>query len=212
MPSAKRARYATRAAHLHLHPYPLIPQEMRLAFAANRSELEIGPLASQITPNHLSAPLNYGQTNLLTTKLIQHQTNALAPPARLHGPCHLETDQIIRPDRSAHFAALHRRLLDQVTAMRAELPPICRLIGPSSGSNQPLDRSLASANHRALADIEERFHLIVSKQSIGRLGEALADPLLKLDEVSSCTNGAKLSHHFCLSFSLSLSLPSFAAT
>lgn len=69
--------------------------------------------------------------------------------------------------------------------MRAELPPICRLIGPSAAASQPLDRSLVSVNHRALADAEERFHLIVSKQSIARLAEALSDPLLKLDEVSA---------------------------
>ena len=70
--------------------------------------------------------------------------------------------------------------------MRQELPPICRLIAPSSGaSGQPLDRSLSSPSHRALADLEERLCLTISRQSIGRLVESLADPLLKLEEVNS---------------------------
>lgn len=72
--------------------------------------------------------------------------------------------------------------------MRSELPPVCRLMVAPGQVLLPSDRNYwPSSNHRALADAEDRLHLLVSKQSMGRFGEALADPLLKLDEVNRRT-------------------------
>lgn len=63
--------------------------------------------------------------------------------------------------------------------MRAELPPVCRLAAANSPLNRPTPR------HRALAEMEDKLHCLVSGESLARLAPVLADPLLKLDEVSS---------------------------
>lgn len=66
--------------------------------------------------------------------------------------------------------------------MRLELPPVSRLVGPN-GHQERL--AWSGGAHQALAEAEERLKQLVSRQSLGRLAEALADPLLKLDEVNS---------------------------
>lgn len=73
--------------------------------------------------------------------------------------------------------ALHRRLLDQLARMRLELPPVCRLAAASSPLNRPGPR------HRALAEMEDKLHCLVSRDSLRKLAPILTDPLLKLDEV-----------------------------
>lgn len=62
--------------------------------------------------------------------------------------------------------------------MRAELPPICRLTAANAPANRP------TANHRALLELEDKLHCLVSQQSLAKLAPILTDPLLKLDEVS----------------------------
>lgn len=84
-----------------------------------------------------------------------------------------------RSDTNGLPKALHRRLLDQLARMRAELPPVCRLAAANSPLNRPTPR------HRALAEMEDKLHCLVSGESLARLAPVLADPLLKLDEVSS---------------------------
>lgn len=63
--------------------------------------------------------------------------------------------------------------------MRAELPPVCRLTAVASTS-----ATRPSARHRALADAEDKLQRLVSCHSLAQLGNSLADPTLKLDEVS----------------------------
>lgn len=60
--------------------------------------------------------------------------------------------------------------------MRAELPPICRL-GPAQASR-------LSENHRSMAELEERLVGLICRSSLPRLWQSLADPTLKVDEVS----------------------------
>lgn len=65
--------------------------------------------------------------------------------------------------------------------MRAEVPPICRLTAANSQANRPL------LNHKLLADMEDRLSSLASRVSIGLLAPALADPLLKIEEVSKAS-------------------------
>lgn len=72
--------------------------------------------------------------------------------------------------------------------MRADLPPVCRLIAPANSAQAAIGglfgSDKTSQHHRALADLEERLQVFVGRHSIARLSAALADPTLKLDEVS----------------------------
>jgi len=96
--------------------------------------------------------------------------------------------------------------------MRAELPPLCRPMGVAHGPSSPsnlgplcnqetgeVNRLVAcganyqSSNHRAFAQAEERFLWLVSKHSLARLADSLAEPMLKLDEVNIVSNHLSLS-------------------
>lgn len=75
--------------------------------------------------------------------------------------------------------------------MRAELPTVCRLTVANAQANRP------SANHRTLAEFEDKLLCLVSRQSLSRLAPVLTDPLLKLDEVSLVAKSV-LSLHVCV--------------
>lgn len=60
--------------------------------------------------------------------------------------------------------------------MRAELPPICRLT--AAGNRGP------TQNHLLLAELEDKLHSLVGRESLLKLVPILTDPMLKLDEVS----------------------------
>lgn len=62
--------------------------------------------------------------------------------------------------------------------MRAELPPVCRLTAANTQANRP------TPNHRQLVELEDRMHQLVARHSMAKLAPALAEPTLKLDEVS----------------------------
>jgi len=103
-----------------------------------------------------------------------HRTRAAATTNRLQfKPNRTEPNRTQWPP-----AALHRRLLEQVGQMRAELPPVCRLTAANTHANRP------TQNHRSLAQLEEKLLRLVSERSIAKLAPILADPLLKLEEVS----------------------------
>lgn len=74
--------------------------------------------------------------------------------------------------------------------MRAELPTVCRLTVANAQANRP------SANHRTLAEFEDKLLCLVSRQSLSRLAPVLTDPLLKLDEVSLVAKSVS-SLHVC---------------
>lgn len=84
------------------------------------------------------------------------------------------TNQSLHTTKILYDLALHRRLLNQMSAMRLELPPMSRLTSSK----------LLSQNHRILVELEDQFVSLVCRHSIPKLTPFLTDPTLKLDEVS----------------------------